>query len=182
MANLLLSAIYCQFPYFSWNNLSFHYFLTQMVFRSDKVPKVSIVPFFHFHIIVLNLPVCFELLYWKLPSHCLTIKSSLVYFQFHLRDDWRCYQIYAACCLCYFQFVFAAGVLFPCTWFLIRYGQTPWFRSFSILNIVIQTGSAKNFLKALVFLCLTLPVTVEFLMNFWCMSLQVLVLLFRYKN
>ena len=39
-----------------------------MIFKSDKVPKVSIVPFFYFLIIVLKLPVCFKLLYWKLPS------------------------------------------------------------------------------------------------------------------
>ena len=57
-----------------------------MVFRSGKVPKVRIVHFFHFHIIVLNLPVCFKLVYWKLPSRRLTLKSSFVYFQFHLRN------------------------------------------------------------------------------------------------
>ena len=37
-----------------------------------------------------------------------------------------CAAIYAACC---FVFVLAAGVLFPCTWFLTRYGKIPWFRS-----------------------------------------------------
>ena len=41
------------------------------------VPKVSIVSFFHFHIIVLNLPVCFKLQYWKLHSRCLTLKNRV---------------------------------------------------------------------------------------------------------
>ena len=85
----------CHFPQFTANFIIFHEtilvffspFFNQMVFRSDKVPKVSIAPFFHFHIMVLNLPVCFKLLYWKLPSRCLTLKLSFVYFQFHLRDD-----------------------------------------------------------------------------------------------
>ena len=31
-----------------------------MLFKSNKVPKVSIVPFFHFLIIDLKLPVCFK--------------------------------------------------------------------------------------------------------------------------
>ena len=45
-------------------NLSFHHFKTEVVFfLSDKVPKVSIVPFFYFPIIVLKLPVCLKLLY-----------------------------------------------------------------------------------------------------------------------
>ena len=44
-------------------NLGFHHFKTEVVFLSDKVPKVSIVPFFYFPIIVLKLPVCLKLLY-----------------------------------------------------------------------------------------------------------------------
>ena len=45
-------------------NLSFHHFKTEVVFfLSDKVPKVSIIPFFYFPIIVLKLPVCLKLLY-----------------------------------------------------------------------------------------------------------------------
>ena len=85
----------CPFPQFTANFIIFHettlvftiFEQKSMVFRGDKVPKVGIVHFFHFHTIVLNLPVCFKLLYWKLPSRCLTLKSSFVYFQFHLRDD-----------------------------------------------------------------------------------------------
>ena len=50
-------------------NLSFHHFKTEVFFfLSDKVPKVSIIPFFYFPIIVLKLPVCLKLLYWKLSS------------------------------------------------------------------------------------------------------------------
>ena len=49
-------------------SLSFHHFKTEVVFLSDKVPKVSTVPFFYFPIIVLKLPVCLKLLYWKLSS------------------------------------------------------------------------------------------------------------------
>ena len=66
--NLPISAIYGKFRYFFMKNLSFHHFLIQVNFKSDKVPKVSIVRFFYFLIIVLKLPVCFKLLYWKLPS------------------------------------------------------------------------------------------------------------------
>ena len=45
-------------------NLSFHHFKTEVFFfLSDKVPKVSIAPFFYFPIIVLKLPVCLKLLY-----------------------------------------------------------------------------------------------------------------------
>ena len=80
-----------------------------------EVPKVSIVSFFHFHIIVLNLPVCFKLLYWKLPSRCLTLKNrnwTTLSFTCVTIDA----VIYTACCKCYFQFVFAAGVLFPLLW------------------------------------------------------------------
>ena len=45
-------------------NLSFHHFKTEVVFfLSDKVPKVSIAPFFYFPIIVLKLAVCLKLLY-----------------------------------------------------------------------------------------------------------------------
>ena len=127
----------CPFPQFTANFIIFHETILvftifehkSMVFRGDKVPKVSIVHFFHFHTIVSNLPVCFNLLYWKLPSRCLTLQSSFVYFEFHQRDDWRFYL---------YRFVFAAGVLFPCTWFLTRYGQIPWFRSFSINNLVLS--------------------------------------------
>ena len=46
---------------FFQKNLSFPHFKTQVVFKSDKVPKISIVPFNHFFIIVLKLPVCFKL-------------------------------------------------------------------------------------------------------------------------
>ena len=45
-------------------NLSFHHFKTEVFFfLSDKVPKVSILPFFYFPIIVLKLPFCLKLLY-----------------------------------------------------------------------------------------------------------------------
>ena len=84
------------FPQFTANFPIFHETVLVFTIFEPKwfleVPKVSIVSFFYFHIIVVNLLVCFKLLYWKLPSRCLTFKnSSLVYSQFHLRHDWRCY-------------------------------------------------------------------------------------------
>ena len=62
----------CPFPQFTANFIIFHrkilvftIFLTQVVFLIKKVWKVNIPPFFQFFIIVLKLPVCFKLLYWK---------------------------------------------------------------------------------------------------------------------
>ena len=99
-------------------NLSFHHFLTQVIFKSDKFPKVSIAPFFYFLIIVLKLPVCFKLLYWKLPSliqvPAVTLHLNRVLSTFIFTCVTSDVVIYTACCYCYFQFVFAAGVLFPC--------------------------------------------------------------------
>ena len=76
----------CPFPQFTANFIIFHETILvftifehkSMVFRGDKVPKVSIVHFFHFHTIVLNLPVCFKLLYWKLPGRCLTLLNRVL--------------------------------------------------------------------------------------------------------
>ena len=166
--NLPLSAIYRKFHYFSWNNLSFHHLLTQMGFRSDKVPGVSIVPFFHFHTIVLNLPVCFKLIYWNLPSRCLTLKLSFVYFQFYLRDDWRCY-LYRLL-LMSFSICFCCRRSFPCTWLLIRYGRIPCFRSFSIYNLVFSDRWRRLSKKKIqrLWCSSVLTLTIEFLMNILC--------------
>ena len=88
--NLPLSASNRKFYYFS-KNILFYHLLTQVVFKSDKVPKVSICPFLHFLIIVLSLPVCYTgscpvcFLNASTTSRYITLKSSFVYFQFHLR-------------------------------------------------------------------------------------------------
>ena len=112
--------------------------LTQVVFKIDKVPKVSTPPFF---IIVLKLPVCFKLLYWKLTSlflNCYHYQPLIYTYNRVLRSfSFACVMIdvviFTACC--YFKFFFAALCLFPCTWSLTRYGQIPWFKSFSIYNL-----------------------------------------------
>ena len=71
----------CPFQQFTANFIIFHETILVFTIFEPKwfldVPKVSIVSFFHFHIIVLNLPVCFKLLYWKLHSRCLTLKNRV---------------------------------------------------------------------------------------------------------
>ena len=133
--NLPLSALYCKFYYFSWKILVFTILKPKWFFLSDKVPKVRIVPFFYFPIIVLKLPVCLKvtvimkavqsvfklLLLPAVTSHLNRVLSSFSFTRVTI-----CVVIYAACC---FVCVFAAGVLFPCTWFLTRYGKIHWFRS-----------------------------------------------------
>ena len=134
--NLPLSAIYCKFYYFSWKILVFTILKPKCFFLSDKVPKVSIVPFFYFPIISFKVASLFKTVILKavqsvskllllpaLTSHLNRVLSS---FSFTLVTICAVSVIYGACC---FVFVFAAGVLFPCTWFLTRYGKIPWFRS-----------------------------------------------------
>ena len=104
-------------------NLSFHHFKTEVFFfLSDKVPKVSIVPFFYFPIISFKVASLFKTVILKavqsvskllllpaLTSHLNRVLSS---FSFTLVTICAVSVIYGACC---FVFVFAAGVLFPCT-------------------------------------------------------------------
>ena len=101
-------------------NLSFYHFKTEVFFLSDKVPKVSIVPFFYFPIIRFKAPSLFKTVILKavqsvfkllqLPAVTLHLNRVLSSFSFTLLTI--CAVIYASCC---FVFVFAAGVLFPCT-------------------------------------------------------------------
>ena len=98
---------------FFMKNLSFHHFYTEVVFfLSDKVPKISVVPFFHFPIIVLKLPVClilkaaqsvFKLL--LLPAITLHLNQVLSTFSF------TCVTIYAACCFVIYN-LFSLPVFF----------------------------------------------------------------------
>ena len=141
---------------FSWKILfsPFFIFLTQVILKSDNVPKVSIVSFFYSLVIVLKLPVCFKLLYWKLPSLLLLPLITL-----HLKlnpvlstSSFTCMTIdaiiYTTCCTfvyCYFKFV-----LLPLFFSLVLdcYGQIPWFRFFSIYNLVFSdSGLAKKYLR-----------------------------------
>ena len=102
-------------------NLSFHHFKTEVgFFLSDKVPKVSIVPFFYFPIISFKAPSLFKTVILKavqsvfklllLPA--VTLHLNRVLSSFSFTRVTICAVIYAACC---FVFVFTAGVLFPCT-------------------------------------------------------------------
>ena len=111
-------------------NLSFHYFKTEVVFfKVTKFRKsTSSLSFTYFPIIVLKLSAIlkavqsvFKLL--LLPAVTLHLNRILSSFSF--THGTICAVIYAAC----FVFVFAAGVLFPCTRFLTGYGKIPWFRS-----------------------------------------------------
>ena len=134
--NFPLSAIYRKFYYFSLKNLSFHHFLTQVIFKSDKAPKVSSVPFFYFLIIliVLKLPVCFKLLYWKLPS-LLQLPAVTLHLNRVCLLSFDA-VIYTACCYCYFNLL-SLPVFFSLV--IDSYGQIPLFKT-SIYNLVFSEG------------------------------------------
>ena len=93
---------------FFMKNLSFHHFFPQVIFKSDKVLIFSIVHFFYFLIIVLKLPVCFKLLYWKLPSLLLLPAVTLHLNQVFSTSSFTCMMIdvviYTACYYCYYIF------------------------------------------------------------------------------
>ena len=91
-----------------------------MVFLSDKVPKVSIVPFFYFPIIVLKLTVCLILkaalsVFKPLLLPTITLHLNRVLPTFSFTCVTICALIYATCCFVVFNLfstVFAAGFLF----------------------------------------------------------------------
>ena len=102
-------------------NRKSHYFPTDVVYRSDKVPKASIAPFFHFLIIVLKLPVCSQTAILKggggqtvfklllLPAFTLHLNRVMSTFSF------TCVTIDAViytACYCSFQFFFLLLVFF----------------------------------------------------------------------
>ena len=99
-------------------NLSFHHFKTEVFFLSDKVPKVSIVPFFYFPIISFKAPSLFKTVILKaaqsvfklllLPAVTLHLNRVLSSFSFTLVTI--CAVIYAACC---FVFCFRCRCSFP---------------------------------------------------------------------
>ena len=132
--NLALSAIYRKFYYFSWNILVFtilkpkSFFFKWQSSESQHRPFLllshnSFKPPSLFKTVILKaVQSVFKLL--QLPAVTLHLNRVLSSFSFTRLTI--CAGIYAACC---FVFVFAAGVLFPCTWFLTRYGKLPWFRS-----------------------------------------------------
>ena len=108
-------------------NLSFHHFKTEVVFfKVSKFRKSAShnsfkAPSLFKTVILKAVQSVFKLL--LLPA--VTFHLNRVLSSFSFTRLTICAVIYAAC----FVFVFAAGVLFPCTWFLTRYGQIPWFRS-----------------------------------------------------
>ena len=138
--NLPLSAINRKFYCFSWKILVFTVFKPKWVFffkwQSSKSQHRPFLLLYHcsfktpslFKTVILNAAQYVFKLLLVLATRYITHKSNFVFFQFHLRDDLGSYL--CGLLFCYFlYFVFAAGVLFPCTWFLTRYGHIPWFRS-----------------------------------------------------
>ena len=116
-------------------NLSFHHFKTEVFYffkwqssESQHRPFLWLshnsfkAPSLFKTVILKNVQSVFKLL--LLPAVTIYLNPLLSSFSFTRVTI--CADIYAACC---FVFVFAAGVLFPCTWFLTRYGKIPWFRS-----------------------------------------------------
>ena len=122
-------------------NLSLHHFLTQVIFKSDKAPKVSTVPFFYFLIILIvsKLPVCFKLLYWKLPSllqlpavtlHLNRVLSAFTFTRVTI-DAVNLYRLL----LLLFN-LFSLSVFFSLV--IDSYGQIPLFKTISIYNLVFS--------------------------------------------
>ena len=129
--NLPLSAIHCKFYYFAWKK---HHFKTEVVFFKWQSSESQHRPFLLLSHNSFKAPSLFKTVILKavqsvfklllLPA--VTLHLNRVLSSFSFTRVTICAVIYAACC---FVFVFAVGVLFPCTWFLTRYGKIPWFRS-----------------------------------------------------
>ena len=134
--NLPLSAIYCKFHYFSWKTLVFTilkpkwFFFKWQCSESQHCPFLLVLlshnsfkaPSLFKTVILKAVQSVFKLL--LLPAVTLHLNRILSSFSFtHVTI---CAVIYASCC---FVFVFAAGVLFPCTWLLTHYEKIPWLRS-----------------------------------------------------
>ena len=116
-------------------NLSFHQFKTERFFffkwqssESQQRPFLLLsnnsfkAPSLFKTVILKAVQSVFKLLLLL----AVTLHLNRVLSSFSFTRVTICAVIYAPCC---FVFVFAAGVLFSCTWFLTRYGKIPWFRS-----------------------------------------------------
>ena len=115
-------------------NLSFHHFKTEVGFFKWQSSESQHRPFLLLSHNSFKAPSLFKTVILKavqsvfklllLPA--VTLHLNRVLSSFSFTRVAICAVIYAACC---FVFVFAAGVLFPFTWFLTRCGKIPWFRS-----------------------------------------------------
>ena len=114
-------------------NLSFHHFKTEVFFFKWQSSESQHRPFLLLSHNSFKAPSLFKTVILKavqsvfklllLPAVTLHLNRILSSFSFtHVTI---CAVIYASC----FVFVFAAGVLFPCTWLLTHYEKIPWLRS-----------------------------------------------------
>ena len=132
--NLPLSALYCKFYYFSWKILVFTILKPKWFFFKWQSSESPHRPFLLLSHNSFKAPSLFKTVIMKavqsvfklllLPA--VTLHLNRVLSSFSFTRVTICVVIYAASC---FVCVFAAGVLFPCTWFLTRYGKIHWFRS-----------------------------------------------------
>ena len=142
--NLPFSAIYRKFYSFSWKILFSTIFILQVVFKSDKVLKIMIVPFLQILITVLKLPSV--ILEAAQSVFKLLLVPAVTLSTFGFTCGTIDAVIYTACCFLLF---------FPCTSVQSRYGQIPWLRPFSIFNLVFldrERRLREENIKALVFL------------------------------
>ena len=132
--NLPLSAIYCKFYYFSWKIIVFTILKPKWFFFKWQSSESQHRPFLLLSHNSFKAPSLFKTVILKavqsvfklllLPA--VTLHLNWVLSSFSFTRVTICAVIYASCC---FVFVFATGVLFPCTWLLTHYEKNPWFRS-----------------------------------------------------
>ena len=116
----------CPFPQFTANFITFHFLWQNLPIFVAKFGKIFPLLSHNSFKAVCYTESIVQCVFKLLLLPAVTLNLNRVLSSFSFTRVTICAVIYAACC---FVFVFAAGVLFPFTWFLTRYGKIPWFRS-----------------------------------------------------